>query len=581
MNIGSRSAHAALVLALGALATQTQGCHVSTGGSSSGGRAPTAGQPGQGGGGPVTMPAGPAVAETYHLASNRQTSSALLALPGSAGMQTVKYDVVDGMAVMEGDIMLGQPAQLPFRYAMPMAPVGNTKSAVALANRQYLWPNGEIPYVIDGSATGATSSIQWAVSHLAQTSLRVRPRVASDKDYVVFRGGGGDCSSYLGRIGGAQDVNIGGCARGSIVHELLHAAGFYHEQSRGDRDEHVTIVWDEISPSYRSNFEKRDNRGQDIGAYDYASIMHYSGRAFSTSGRATIVPKDPNAVIGQREGLSDLDKAAIAELYGSPAAPTPTPTPTPTTPTIPIPTPTTPTPTPTPTTPAPTNPTPAPAVASGSFAGSYTSARGNVTCTESQFSVNCQFPGGTLLCAARGGTQLDCAWNGGGQGRAIFQRQTNGVLAGTYGDFFSHDSRGRWDLTPSGAGAPVQTPAPQQPTQTPSTPAAPTTPTTPAAPAGAAIGFAGNYTSTRGTMACNENAQMVTCSFQESGASGRLDCFKEATGLRLSCTWATFLPRPGSGRAEFSRTSTSDKNLTGTWGHFHASSGGGVWNATR
>ena len=51
--------------------------------------------------------------------------------------------------------------------------------------------------------------------------------------------------------------------------------------------------------------------------YDYDSVMHYSRGAFSKDRRSldTIVPKDPNARIGQRDGLSKVDVQQLKSLY--------------------------------------------------------------------------------------------------------------------------------------------------------------------------------------------------------------------------------------------------------------------------
>lgn len=57
------------------------------------------------------------------------------------------------------------------------------------------------------------------------------------------------CWSYVGRIGGKQEVslNVYGCVyHGVIQHELLHALGFHHEHTRSDRDEFVKINWENI-----------------------------------------------------------------------------------------------------------------------------------------------------------------------------------------------------------------------------------------------------------------------------------------------------------------------------------------------
>ncbi|XP_063802663.1 embryonic protein UVS.2-like [Pseudophryne corroboree] len=127
------------------------------------------------------------------------------------------------------------------------------------------------------------------------------------------------CASYVGRIGGGQmvAVDIAGCmSRGIIQHELDHALGFYHEHTRIDRDDYVTVMQQYISPGEKINFAIKNTDDGGL-QYDYGSVMHYDKYAFSnTSNQPTIVPHpDPNVPIGQRIGLSILDVAKINHLY--------------------------------------------------------------------------------------------------------------------------------------------------------------------------------------------------------------------------------------------------------------------------
>ena len=64
---------------------------------------------------------------------------------------------------------------------------------------------------------------------------------------------------------------------------FLLPTGFWHEQSRADRDKNVEIVWNNINPAMKYNFMKYTlTQIQHLNApYDTCSVMHYSGTAFS------------------------------------------------------------------------------------------------------------------------------------------------------------------------------------------------------------------------------------------------------------------------------------------------------------
>jgi len=74
---------------------------------------------------------------------------------------------------------------------------------------------------------------------------------------------------------------------------MLHTLGFYHEQSRPDRDDYVTVVWDKIEAGLEENFFKyNESEVTTFGApYDYGSVMHYPPVGFSIDGTPTLIPK--------------------------------------------------------------------------------------------------------------------------------------------------------------------------------------------------------------------------------------------------------------------------------------------------
>ncbi|XP_002155331.1 zinc metalloproteinase nas-15 isoform X1 [Hydra vulgaris] len=182
------------------------------------------------------------------------------------------------------------------------------------------WPGGTVPFLYSANTSYQTKmAFEEAVREIQKVScVRFVPRT-HEKDYVRVITGAG-CYSMIGKDGGEQELSLGqGCYRKGIsLHEIMHLLGFFHEQSRPDRDDHVTIHSSHISEDARTQFRKyRYEDGDTLGEdYDPDSIMHYENNAFSKNGQSTITHKKyPWKSFGQREKLSDIDKIQLNKLY--------------------------------------------------------------------------------------------------------------------------------------------------------------------------------------------------------------------------------------------------------------------------
>ncbi|XP_014208542.1 zinc metalloproteinase nas-13-like [Copidosoma floridanum] len=212
---------------------------------------------------------------------------------------------------------LGEYAEGDILYPLAMARNGVKAESAR-------WPNGVVPFVISPYFNEQQQRVirEAMLDYHKHTCVKFKPYAGEESDYLRITAGKTGCWSSVGRMGGRQDLNlqVPGCVarKGTVIHELMHVVGFLHEQSRHERDQYVSVQWQNINPGRESNFEKsRMSTTEAFGiGYDYGSVMHYSARAFSRNGQPTIIPKTYSIdSIGQREGFSVRDIKKIRRMY--------------------------------------------------------------------------------------------------------------------------------------------------------------------------------------------------------------------------------------------------------------------------
>ncbi|XP_032860924.2 meprin A subunit alpha [Tyto alba] len=208
-----------------------------------------------------------------------------------------------GLDLFQGDILLPQ----------------NQRNA--LRNETYRW-KFPIPYILgDNLDLNAKGVILQAFEMFRLKSCIDFKPYEGERTYIFFTKESG-CWSMVGDLQTGQNLSIGTrCDYRAIVeHEILHALGFYHEQSRMDRDDYVTIWWDEIIADKEHNFLKYDDSFiTDLNTpYDYESLMHYEPFSFNKNESVpTITAKIPefDSIIGQRLDLSAIDLERLNRMY--------------------------------------------------------------------------------------------------------------------------------------------------------------------------------------------------------------------------------------------------------------------------
>ncbi|GMR61145.1 hypothetical protein PMAYCL1PPCAC_31340, partial [Pristionchus mayeri] len=230
--------------------------------------------------------------------------SELVNEPMVVATQEIVYDpmneVVDEPKLVNDPILVDEPQLVDEPELVDETsdilpdPIGRRFARQAEVSR--VWPNGIIPISFSSSypdkqkASAEAGMKRWE----ANTCVRFRRNDVTSKDRAVIVNGG-SCQSNVGRVGGPQTVILGPACNGisTSAHELGHALGLQHMQTRADRDTYVTLQTGNIKVrTYDLNF-KVEATAQNLSVpYDITSIMHYQPYDFARNlQQPTIVPK--------------------------------------------------------------------------------------------------------------------------------------------------------------------------------------------------------------------------------------------------------------------------------------------------
>jgi Astacin (Peptidase family M12A) len=171
-----------------------------------------------------------------------------------------------------------------------------TKAVGKIYGSGAIWPNNVIPYSIEaGFTTSERAAIEQAIVWWNNSAIGVKykPHSGQWNGVKFVSTSANTCSANVGLASwnlwaiSAQHITLspncsfeispGVYAIRTILHEMGHTAGLWHEQQRCDRDSfvYVTYPWWDIGNGAVNYGKICPPESLDYGMYDFSSVMHY------------------------------------------------------------------------------------------------------------------------------------------------------------------------------------------------------------------------------------------------------------------------------------------------------------------
>lgn len=186
----------------------------------------------------------------------------------------------------------------------------------AVVREGELWSNATFVYEFGQMDANDEALVEKAIEHWeTRTQINFIERT-NQSNYVRFIDGGANaCASSVGMKGGSQTIHVSSCNTvGRIVHEIGHAIGFFHEQGRSDRNQHIIVNLENTGFDSQFNIA---TEGVDYGPFDFNSVMMYGSFLGSNNGQPVITKLNGDTFDNPSIGLSVHDARAVEHFYNT------------------------------------------------------------------------------------------------------------------------------------------------------------------------------------------------------------------------------------------------------------------------